>query len=109
MISSSLLLLFLDSRSGIRDRGSEIRDPKPGIWDGKNEGLGSGINIPDPQHCFQGSFGSLTVLGSTQHLQNTTNVGFIYLKSSLFRFSNSVSEHLTFYFKIPEPASKPIC
>jgi hypothetical protein len=31
----SLLLLFLDPGSGM----------------GKNQDLGSGINIPDPQHC----------------------------------------------------------
>jgi hypothetical protein len=37
---------------GIRDPGSEIRDPGPGTY-GKKSGsdLGSGINIPDPQHC----------------------------------------------------------
>jgi hypothetical protein len=33
----SLLLLFLDPRSGID----------------KNQDPGSGINIPDPQHCFE--------------------------------------------------------
>jgi hypothetical protein len=38
----SLLLLFLDP-------GSDIRDPGSGI--GKNQDPGSGINIPDPQHC----------------------------------------------------------
>jgi hypothetical protein len=37
----SLLLLFLDP-------GSEIRDPGSGM--GKNQDPGSGINIPDPQH-----------------------------------------------------------
>ncbi len=37
----SLLLLFLDP-------GSEIRDP--GSVMGKNQDPGSGINIPDPQH-----------------------------------------------------------
>jgi hypothetical protein len=39
----SLLLLFLDP-------GSEIRDPGSGM--GKNQDPGSGINIPDPQHCL---------------------------------------------------------
>jgi hypothetical protein len=29
-----------------------IRDPRSGM--GKNQDPGSGINIPDPQHCFQG-------------------------------------------------------
>ncbi len=29
--------------------GSEIRDPGSGM--GKNQDPGSGINIPDPQHC----------------------------------------------------------
>jgi hypothetical protein len=37
----SLLLLFLDP-------GSEIRDPGSGM--GKNQDPGSGINIPDPPH-----------------------------------------------------------
>jgi len=39
--SKKLMLLFLDP-------GSEIRDPGSGM--GKNQDLGSGINIPDPQH-----------------------------------------------------------
>ena len=39
----SLLLLFLDP-------GSEIRDPGSGM--GKNQDPGSGINIPDPQHWY---------------------------------------------------------
>jgi hypothetical protein len=44
------MLLFLDPGSGIRDPGSGM---------GKNQDLGSGINIPDPQHCL---FLSLLVL-----------------------------------------------
>jgi hypothetical protein len=32
------------------DPGSGIRDPGSGM--GKNQDPGSGINIPDPQHCF---------------------------------------------------------
>ncbi len=39
----SLLLLFLDP-------GSEIRDPGSGM--GKNQDPGSGMNIPNPQHCL---------------------------------------------------------
>jgi hypothetical protein len=39
----SLLLLFLDPGSG-------IRDPRSGM--GKNQDPGSGINIPDPQHWY---------------------------------------------------------
>jgi hypothetical protein len=39
---SSVLLLFLDPRSGIQDPGSGI---------GKNQVPGSGINIPNLQHC----------------------------------------------------------
>jgi hypothetical protein len=40
------------------DPGSEIRDPGwrqfgSGIRDGKKSDPGSGINIPDPQHCLQ--------------------------------------------------------
>jgi hypothetical protein len=50
-----------DPRSGIRDPGSEIRDPGSGIRDpgsgmGKNLDPGSGINIPDPQHCLRVTF-----------------------------------------------------
>ncbi len=37
-----------DPRSGIQDPGSVIQDP--GSVMGKNQGQGSGINIPDPQH-----------------------------------------------------------
>jgi hypothetical protein len=33
--------------------GSGIRDPGSGMW--KNPDPGSGINIPDPQHCMQRS------------------------------------------------------
>ncbi len=40
----SLLFLFLDPES-------EIRDPGSGM--GKNQDLGSGINIPYPQHWFK--------------------------------------------------------
>jgi hypothetical protein len=32
--------------------GSGIRDPGSGM--GKNQDPGSGINIPDPQHCLFG-------------------------------------------------------
>ncbi len=39
----SLLLLFLDPRSEVRCLGSGM---------GKNQDPGSGINIPDSQHCF---------------------------------------------------------
>jgi hypothetical protein len=35
--------------AGIRDPGSEIRDPRSGIRDEKKSG--SGIKIPDLQHC----------------------------------------------------------
>jgi hypothetical protein len=31
--------------------GSGVRDPGSGM--GKNQDPGSGINNPDPQHCFQ--------------------------------------------------------
>ena len=53
------------SKIRVPDRGSEIRDPGSGIWDprseirgpgsgmGKNQDLGSKINIPDPQHFLQ--------------------------------------------------------
>ncbi len=49
-----------DPGSGIRDPGSGIRDPRSGIRDrdpgsglGKNQDLGSGINILESQHCFK--------------------------------------------------------
>jgi hypothetical protein len=42
--------------SGIRDPRSEIRDPGSGM--GKNQDPGSGINIPDPQHCDLDRLGS---------------------------------------------------
>ncbi len=44
--------LFLDPRSGIRDKN---QDPGSGIKiriRDKNQDPGSGINIPDPPHCF---------------------------------------------------------
>ena len=34
----------------IRDPKSGLRDPGSGM--GKNQDPGSGINIPDPQHCL---------------------------------------------------------
>jgi hypothetical protein len=33
------------------DPGFEIRDP--GSWMDKNQDPGSGLNIPDPQHCLE--------------------------------------------------------
>jgi hypothetical protein len=42
-------IFYLPMFFGIRDPGSEIRDPGSGM--GKNPDPGSGINIPDPQHC----------------------------------------------------------
>jgi hypothetical protein len=45
-------LSFFVFGSGIRDPGFEIQDLGSGM--GKNQDpkdLGSGINIPDPQHC----------------------------------------------------------
>jgi hypothetical protein len=35
---------------GIRDPGSEIRDPGSGMGKTRIRDPGSGINIPDPQH-----------------------------------------------------------
>ncbi len=40
-----------EPRSGIRNPRSGIRDTGYGM--GKNQDPGSGINIPDPQHCSQ--------------------------------------------------------
>jgi hypothetical protein len=42
-MTTNFFYLFLDPGSGIRDRGSGM---------GKNQDPGSGINIPDPQHCL---------------------------------------------------------
>jgi hypothetical protein len=50
--------------SGIRDPRSGIRDPGSGM--GKNQDPGSGINIPDPQHCEKGTLGRV-VLGNVQN------------------------------------------
>ncbi len=48
--------------SGIRDQGSGIRDPGSGM--DKSQDLGSGINIPDPQHwVFEKSHqGSVSII-----------------------------------------------
>ncbi len=46
-----LLLLWLDLGSGIRDPRSGIRDPRSGI--DENQDPGSGINIPELQHCYR--------------------------------------------------------
>jgi hypothetical protein len=45
-----------------------IRDPRSGIRDGKNPDPGSGINIPDPQHCF-------AVVYRIMELKNGTYLG----------------------------------
>jgi hypothetical protein len=57
VISAHLHFVFLLARTvslqysvADPDPGSEIRDPGSGM--GKNQDPGSGINIPDPQHCF---------------------------------------------------------
>jgi hypothetical protein len=39
-----------------------IRDPRWRLRDGKKSDLGSGINIPDPPHCYFHSLLRLTVL-----------------------------------------------
>jgi hypothetical protein len=41
---------FFSPLSFVAVFGSGIRDPRSGM--GKNQDPGSGINIPDPQHCF---------------------------------------------------------
>jgi hypothetical protein len=38
-----------DPRYEVRDQGSGIRNKGSGM--GKNQDPGSGVNIPDPQHC----------------------------------------------------------
>ena len=42
---------FFSPLSFVAVFGSWIRDPGSGI--GKNQDPGSGINIPDPQHCLE--------------------------------------------------------
>jgi hypothetical protein len=42
---------FFSPLSFVAVFGSGIRDPGSGM--GKNQDPGSGINIPDPQHCIQ--------------------------------------------------------
>ncbi len=42
---------FFSPLSFVAVFGSGIRDPGSGM--GKNQDPGSGINIPDPQHCLQ--------------------------------------------------------
>jgi hypothetical protein len=45
---------FFSPLSFVAVFGSGIRDPgDPGSEMGKNQDPGSGINIPDPQHCSQ--------------------------------------------------------
>jgi hypothetical protein len=41
---------FFSTLSFVAVFGSRIRDPGPGM--GKNQDLGSGIKIPDQQHCY---------------------------------------------------------
>jgi hypothetical protein len=41
---------FFSPLSFVAVFGSGIRDPRSGM--GKNQDPGSGINIPDPQHCI---------------------------------------------------------
>jgi hypothetical protein len=42
---------FFSPLSFVAVFGSGIRDPGSGM--GKNQDPGSGINIPDPQHCYR--------------------------------------------------------
>jgi hypothetical protein len=42
--------IFFSPLSFLPVFGSGIRDPRSGM--GKNQDPGSGINIPDPQHCL---------------------------------------------------------
>jgi hypothetical protein len=44
-------IIFISSLSFVAVFGSGIRDPGSGM--GKNQDPGSGINIPDPQHCYK--------------------------------------------------------
>jgi hypothetical protein len=45
---------FFSPLSFVAVFGSEIGDPGSGM--GKNQDPGSGINIPDPQHCLKDTF-----------------------------------------------------
>ncbi len=50
-ISERLEIIFL----GLKYLNSVMQHCRFGIRDGKNSDLGSGLNIPDPQHCRHGS------------------------------------------------------
>jgi hypothetical protein len=84
----SLLLLFLDPRS-------EIRDPGSGM--GKNQDPGSGINIPDPQHWFLNALiypvlwiqiwiGSGSMRAKMTRKSRKQLVNFIFCKCWMFSF-----------------------
>jgi hypothetical protein len=72
-----------------------IRDPGwrqfgSGIRDGKKSDPGSGTNIPDPQHCFEGTFTSFFKdKKSKKELQNSRNQGFYYYFCMMIEGSGS--------------------
>jgi hypothetical protein len=65
------------------DPGSGIRDPGSGM--GENQDPGSGINIPDPQHCEKPSFSSSlnSLLQLFDNLLKMYNYEFFLLASIL--------------------------
>jgi hypothetical protein len=78
-------LLFLDP-------GSEIRDPESGM--GKNQDPGSGIYIPDSQHCLTYTVDPSPLPESALELEIIKNINIFKVrskKSSFKAFSNELS------------------
>ncbi len=108
----SLLLLFLDPRSGIRDPGSEIRDPRSGIRDPGSEirdprseirdprsgTRDPGSEIRDPRSGVRDQRSGIRVRGSrmdksqdagkTSRIRNTGPRPNLYVSSSLIHAKN---------------------
>ncbi len=70
--------------------GSGIQDPGSGM--GKNQDPGSGINIPDPQHCFwvpeKCGLGVKPDLGLYWQKQNATGTFLIEIGDNGVTFAN---------------------
>jgi hypothetical protein len=70
--------IFFSPLSFVAVFGSEIRDPGSGM--GKNQDPGSGINIPDPQHCMDEL--NFQILGSLRCQ------GWVVLPKNVKKFKN---------------------
>jgi hypothetical protein len=69
---------FFSSPSFAAVFGSGIRDPRSGM--GKNQDLGAGINIPDPQHCIESESRYFYEFGSGSSLLMNTDTIRIQIK-----------------------------